>query len=190
MSDEEKPKVSLSEPDAPLEDDELVNIDDFVEEAEAELTEEEELRAENVDLKDRLMRSLAEQENLRKRAAKERIEAEQRGGRRLARDVLSVYDNMKRAVETVEDSQRESASALIEGIELTMRELINTFEKHQIEPIAPKEGDKFDPQIHEAMFEAAVPGTTKGNIIQVMADGFTIAGSMIRPAQVGVSSGG
>jgi len=167
MSDEEKPKVSLSEPDAPLEDDELVNIDDFAEEPEPELTEEEELRAENVDLKDRLMRSLAEQENLRKRGAKERIEAEQRGGRRLARDVLSVYDNMKRAVETVEDSQRESASALIEGIELTMRELISTFEKHQIEPIAPKEGDKFDPQIHEAMFEAAVPGTTKGNIIQV-----------------------
>lgn len=170
----ESPKVTLAEMDEP----------------EDEVSELDELQAKCDELQDKYMRAVAEGENVRKRAVKERIEAEQRGGRRLARDVLSVYDNMKRAIETVDDEQRASASALIEGIELTMRELINTFEKHQIEAIAPKEGEKFDPQFHEALFEAPVPGTTKGNIIQVLGEGFTIAGSLVRPAQVGVSSGG
>ena len=175
MSEDGKgPKVTLSEMDAP----------------EDEVSELDELQAKCDELQDKYMRAVAEGENVRKRAVKERVEAEQRGGRRLARDVLSVYDNMKRAIETVDDSQREGSKALIEGIELTMRELINTFEKHQIEAIAPKEGEKFDPQFHEALFEAPVPGTTKGHIIQVLGEGFTIAGSLVRPAQVGVSAGG
>jgi molecular chaperone GrpE len=172
--DGDSPKVTLSQMDEP----------------EEEISEVEELQQKCDELQDKYMRAVAEGENIRKRAVKERIEAEQRGGRRLARDVLSVYDNMKRAIETVDDAQREGSKALIEGIELTMRELINTFDKHQIEAIAPKEGEKFDPQFHEAMFEAPVPGTTKGNIIQVLGEGFTIAGSLVRPAQVGVSSGG
>ena len=88
----------------------------------------------------------------------------------------------------VTEDQRELASALIEGVELTMREIVNVFKKHGIEPIVPEIGDKFDPQDHEAMFEASVPGTKSGDIIQVMAEGFMLHDRLLRPAQVGVSS--
>jgi molecular chaperone GrpE len=71
---------------------------------------------------------------------------------------------------------------------LTMRELINVFRKHGIEPITPEVGDRFDPQIHQAMFEAPLPGTTAGDIIQVSAEGFMLHDRLLRPAQVGVSS--
>jgi molecular chaperone GrpE len=189
MSDEEKAKVSLSEPDVAL-DEELVNIEDFVDQPEPELTEEEELRAQNAELKDRLMRAMAEAENQRKRGERDRRDAEVYGGRKLARDLLSVYDNMKRAVETATDEQRAENKAMFEGIDLTQRELINTFAKHKITPIAPAVGDKFDPEIHQAMFEAPMPGTKAGQVIQVMDEGFMIADRLLRPANVGVSSGG
>lgn len=154
------------------------------------MSEAEALRDEISVLQDRLMRALAEAENQRKRGIRERHEAEERGGRRLARDILPVYDNMKRALEAIDDAQREQSKALIEGIELTQRELLNVFKKNNILPIDPQVGDKFDPQLHEALFEAPVPTVKKGHIIQVLGEGFTIAGSLVRPAQVGVSSGG
>ena len=106
----------------------------------------------------------------------------------LARDLLPVYDNMKRAVEATPEDQKEVAAALIEGVELTMRELVSVLKKHGIDPITPQVGDKFDPQHHEAMFEAPVPGTKAGEIIQVSADGFIMHDRLLRPAQVGVSS--
>ena len=107
MLDDEKPKVSLSEPDVPLEDEELVNIEDLTElenddsanDESEELSEVDELRAEIAELNDRLMRALAEAENQRKRGERDRRDAEVYGGRKLARDLLSVYDNMKRASE-------------------------------------------------------------------------------------------
>jgi molecular chaperone GrpE len=102
--------------------------------------------------------------------------------------MLPVYDNMKRALETVTDEQREANKALLEGIELTMRELISVFGKHGIVVISPEVGDRFDPQNHEAMFEAPVPDTKAGDIIQVMAEGFMLHDRLLRPAQVGVSS--
>lgn len=154
------------------------------------MSEEDALRDEISVLQDRLMRALAEAENQRKRGIRERQEAEERGGRRLARDILPVFDNMKRALDTVNDEQREKSKALIEGLELTQRELVNVFKKNNILPISPKVGDKFDPQMHEALFEAPVATVKKGHIIQVLSEGFTIAGSLVRPAQVGVSSGG
>jgi molecular chaperone GrpE len=95
---------------------------------------------------------------------------------------------MKRAVEAATDEQRASAAALIEGVELTMRELTNVLKKHGVTPISPQVGDKFDPQHHEAMFEAPVPGTKAGDIIQVSAEGFMLHDRLLRPAQVGVSS--
>jgi len=95
---------------------------------------------------------------------------------------------MKRAIEAADDETREKSKALIEGIELTQRELISVFGKHQIVPIAPEYGEKFDPQQHQAMFEAPVPNAPAGTIIQVMNEGFLIADRLIRPAQVGVSS--
>ncbi|TNF61215.1 MAG: nucleotide exchange factor GrpE [Rhodobacteraceae bacterium] len=153
-----------------------------------EATELDLLRQERDDFKDKFMRALAEAENSRKRSEKARREAEQYGGSRLARDMLPVYDNMKRALDTVTDEQRAMSAALLEGIELTMRELLNVFKKHGVEIVSPKIGDRFDPQMHEAMFEAPVPGTRAGDIIQVAAEGFMLHDRLLRPAQVGVSS--
>ena len=153
-----------------------------------EQDEVETLRAERDALQDKFMRALADAENARKRSDKDRREAEQYGGSKLARDMLPVYDNMKRALEAASEEQKQVAAALIEGIELTMRELVNTLKKHGIEPISPQVGDKFDPNVHEAMFEAPVPGTKSGDIIQVSAEGFWLHDRLLRPAQVGVSS--
>ncbi len=153
-----------------------------------EVDELEQARAERDDMRDRFMRVLAEAENSRKRGERDRREAEQYGGSKLARDMLPVYDNLKRALDTVTDDQRESSKALLEGVELTMREILNVFQKHGMEVIAPQIGDRFDPQNHEAMFEAALPGTKSGDIIQVMTEGFMLHDRLLRPAQVGVSS--
>ena len=157
-----------------------------------EYTEEEleldALRVERDDLKDRWMRALADAENARKRSDRDRREAENYGGSKLARDLLPVYDNLKRGLEAATDEQREVSAALIEGVELTMREVVNVFKKHGIEPISPEIGERFDPQNHEAMFEAPVPGTKAGDIIQVMTEGFMLHDRLLRPAQVGVSS--
>ena len=147
-----------------------------------------ELTAERDEYKDRFMRALADAENARKRSERDRREAEQYGGSKLARDLLPVYDNLHRALAAVTDEQRESDAALIEGVELTLRELQSVFEKHGIRVIRPEVGEAFDPQHHEAMFEAPVPETKAGDIIQVMADGFMLHDRLLRPAQVGVSS--
>ena len=148
----------------------------------------EQLVVERDQLKDRLMRSLADAENTRKRLERDRRDAETYGGSKLARDMLPVYDNMQRALEAVDDNQREASKALIEGIELTLRELLNTFSKHKIERVSPEIGEKFDPQVHQAMFEAPVPGIDGGKVIQMLTDGFVIGDRLLRPAQVGVSS--
>ena len=142
--------------------------------------------AERDEYRDRFMRALADAENSRKRADKDRREAENYGGSKMARDLLPVYDNMKRAVEAAGDEQKEAAAALIEGVELTMRELLNVFKKHGIQPISPQVGDRFDPQLHQAMFEAPLPGTKAGDIIQVSAEGFMLHDRLLRPSQVGV----
>ena len=153
-----------------------------------ELVEVDSLRAERDQFRDRFMRALADAENARKRSDKDRREAEQYGGSKLARDMLPVFDNMKRAIETATEEQKQVSAALIEGIELTMRELLNVFQKHGIRIVTPEVGDKFDPQLHQAMFEAPVPGTVAGEIIQVAAEGFLLHDRLLRPAQVGVSS--
>ena len=181
--------MSDAEAKKPANDDELIDITDpgALEEPEADemiLA----LQAERDEFKDKFMRALADAENSRKRSERDRREAEQYGGSKLARDLLPVFDNMKRAVQAVPQEARESSKAMIEGVELTMRELISVFRKHGIEPISPEVGDKFDPKLHEAMFEAPVPGTTAGEIVQVEADGFMLHDRLLRPARVGVSS--
>ncbi len=154
----------------------------------AEEGEVESLKAELGEMRDRWMRALADAENSRKRADRDRREAEQYGGSRLARDLLPVYDNLKRALDVVTEEQKEVASGLLEGVELTLRELTNIFEKHGMSVVSPKIGDKFDPQMHQAMFEAPLPNTKAGDIIQVMTEGFMLYDRLLRPAQVGVSS--
>ena len=149
------------------------------------------LRAERDELKDKWMRALAEAENARKRADRDRREAESYGGARLARDLLPVYDNLQRALAAAGEDKgacRAASAALVEGVELTLRELANVFARHGITVITPRVGDRFDPELHQAMFEAPVPGTKSGDIIQVMTEGFLLHDRLLRPAQVGVSS--
>lgn len=146
------------------------------------------LRAERDELRDRFMRALADAENARKRADRDRREAEQYGGSRLARDLLPVHDNLKRALDAASDETRTQAAALIEGVELTLRELMTVLSRHGVTAVEPAIGDMFDPQAHQAMFEAPVPGTKAGQIIQIMATGFLLHDRLLRPAQVGVSS--
>lgn len=180
----------------PKEENYLDDLDDAVAEEYAdqdiEISDDEieidELRAERDAFRDRFMRALADAENARKRAEKDRREAENYGGSKLSRDLLPIYDNMKRALEAATEEQKEVSAALIEGVELTMRELVNVFGKHGIEPITPQVGDRFDPKKHEAMFEAPLLGTQAGSIIQVSTEGFMLHDRLLRPAQVGVSS--
>ncbi|MEP4035153.1 nucleotide exchange factor GrpE [Pseudophaeobacter sp.] len=173
--------------------DDIANVE--AEELAAEMAEMDdaaieldELRAERDEYKDRFMRALADAENSRKRGDKARREAEQYGGSKLSRDILPVFDNLKRAVESASEEQKEVSAALIEGVELTLRSLLGVFEKHGVRIVSPQVGDRFDPQVHEAMFEAPVPGTKAGDIIQVSAEGFMLHDRLLRPAQVGVSS--
>lgn len=158
-------------------------------EAEAEFgTEIAGLRAERDEMRDRWLRAMADAENARKRGDRDRREGEQYGGSKLARDLLPVYDNLTRALEAASSDTSGVDKALVEGVELTMRELVNIFAKHAITKITPQPGDAFDPQLHQAMFEAPLPGTRAGEIIQVMTDGFMLHDRLLRPAQVGVSS--
>ena len=163
------------------ETEESIDIDADVE----EFDEIEALRLERDEFRDKFMRALADAENSRKRSEKDRREAENYGGSKLARDMLPVYDNLKRALEAPKE---DVSAALLEGVELTLRELQNVFKKHGIEVVSPQVGDAFDPQLHQAMFEAPVPGTKAGDIIQVSAEGFLLHDRLLRPAQVGVSS--
>ena len=146
-------------------------------------------RAEVEDLRDRLMRALAEVDNTRKRGERIRRDAEVYGGRRLAMDLLSVFDNMNRALSAVDDTQREVAGGLIEGIELTKRDLVEAFSRNGIVPVEPTVGEKFDPKQHSAVFNAPNPDVPAGCIATVLREGFVMADRLLRPAEVGVSSG-
>ena len=145
------------------------------------------VEAERDELNDKHLRALAEGENIRRRAMKDREEGEKYGGVRLARDMLAVYDNLTRALEAADETVRESAPEFIEGVELTQRELLNAFAKHKIQPVAPAVGDKFDANLHQAMFEAPAPGAENNTVIQVMQQGFQISDRLLRAAMVGVA---
>lgn len=165
-----------------------VLIGEEARDADAAAAEIEALRAERDDMRDRFMRALADAENIRKRGERDRREAEQYGGSRLARDLLPVHDSLRRALDAASEEQRAANKALIDGIELTLREFINVLGKHGVKPIVPAVGEAFDPQLHQAMFEAPLPGTRAGDIIEVMTEGFMLHERLLRPAQVGVSS--
>tara|TARA_R110000787_G_scaffold144720_4_gene258554 strand:+ start:6570 stop:7124 length:555 start_codon:yes stop_codon:yes gene_type:complete len=181
----------MADPNDFLDDPEAAEAEAYANEME-EIDEDElaleEIIQERDQYKDRLIRALADAENARKRSEKDRREAENYGGSKLARDMLSVYDNMKRALESATEEQREVSGPLLEGVDLTMRELVSVFKKHGMEVIQPEVGDRFDPKFHQAMFEAPVPNTKAGDIIQVAAEGFMLHDRLLRPAQVGVSS--
>ncbi|MEJ8572694.1 nucleotide exchange factor GrpE [Microbaculum marinum] len=152
-----------------------------------------ELRAENADLRDRLLRAVAEMENFRKRAEREKKEAAQFAISQFARDLLGVSDNMRRALDTVGGEAREAAdpvfASLLEGVEMTEREFLKTLEKHGVSRIDPQ-GQRFDPNYHQAMFEVPDESVPSGTVVQVVQAGYKIADRCLRPAMVGVSKGG
>jgi len=151
------------------------------------------LAKEAADLKDRLLRTLAEMENLRRRTDREVADARAYGATSFARDILAVADNMERALKALDDEIRDKADAgvkaLLDGVELTERELIKVMEKHGVKKVEPR-GQKFDPNLHQAMFELPDPSVPAGTIVQVMQPGYTIGERVLRPALVGIAKGG
>lgn len=144
-------------------------------------------------LKDKLLRTLADMENLRRRTEREVADARVYGISSFARDILGVADNFRRALDAVGPDLRKTAdpavSALIEGVELTERELLKALEKNGIRKIEPQ-GEKFDPNLHQAMFEVPDPSVPAGCVVQVVQAGYLIGDRVLRPALVGVSKGG
>lgn len=150
------------------------------------------LAAEVATLKDRLLRSFADMENLRRRTEREVADARTYGVTALARDVVGVADNMHRALAAAGDAGialEGPAKALLDGVELTERELHKGLEKHGVRRFDPK-GAKFDPNLHQAMFEVPDATVPAGFVVQVVQAGYMIGDRVLRPAMVGVSKGG
>lgn len=151
------------------------------------------LTAERDELKDRMLRTLAEMENLRRRTEREVADARTYAVTNFARDMLNVADNVHRALESVPADQRSAAEGsfkgLIDGIELTERDLVKNLERHGVKPVEPQ-GQKFDPNRHQAMFEVPNPDVPAGTVVQVVQTGYVIGDRVLRPALVGVAKGG
>ncbi|PCJ37266.1 MAG: nucleotide exchange factor GrpE [Alphaproteobacteria bacterium] len=143
------------------------------------------------DLKDRLLRAVAETENLRRRADREKADAANYAMTAFARDLLSVGDNLRRALDSIpaDTDLGDNAKTLVEGIEMTERELLNMLERHNIKKIDPM-GEKFSHALHQALFEVPDTGKEDGTIVQVMQVGYVIKDRLLRPAMVGVAKGG
>ncbi|RXH24557.1 MULTISPECIES: nucleotide exchange factor GrpE [Bradyrhizobium] len=153
----------------------------------------ETLQKEVAEARDRMLRTLAEMENLRKRTTKEVADARLYGITGFARDVLDIADNLQRALDAVPAEARATADpgliSLIEGVELTERSLLNALEKHGVKKLDPQ-GQKFDPNFHQAMYEVPDPSVPSGTVVQIMQAGYTIGDRVLRPALVGVAKGG
>jgi molecular chaperone GrpE len=151
------------------------------------------LTREAAEARDKMLRTLAEMENLRKRTSREVADARTYGITGFARDVLEIADNLQRALDAVPVEARAAADpglkALIEGVELTERSLLNALEKHGVRKLDPL-GEKFDPNFHQAMFEVPDPSVPAGTVVQVVQAGYMIGERVLRPALVAVSKGG
>jgi molecular chaperone GrpE len=160
---------------------------------EAAASDVEALQQENAGLKDRLLRALAEMENLRRRTEREVADAKTYGVSSFARDVLGVADNLRRALDHLPAEARESADAatksLIEGVEVTERDFLSRLTRHGVKKLEPQ-GERFDPNVHEALFEVPDESVPAGTVVQVIESGYTIGDRVLRPAKVGVSKGG
>ena len=151
------------------------------------------LEREHAEMKDRLLRTLAEMENLRKRTEREIADSRLYSVASFARDMLNVADNMRRALDAVPPELRADADpnvkALVEGVDLTERELQKALEKNGIRQFSPQ-GEKFDPNLHQAMFEVPDASVPAGSVVQVVQPGYMLGERVLRPALVGVSKGG
>jgi molecular chaperone GrpE len=168
---------------------EAISVDDLLR-AGTEPAREASLRNEVAELKDRLLRAMADTENLRRRAEREKAEATLYAASNFARDLLSVADNMARALEAMPEKARERADEatrnLLAGIDLTYRELMQVFERYNIRRVDPL-GERFDPNFHQAMFEVPDPEAAPGTVVQVVQPGYRIGERVLRPALVGVA---
>jgi len=153
----------------------------------------ERVEAEKAEAQDRGIRLVAEMENLRKRTARDVVDARQYSIAAFAREMLAVSDNLRRALDALPAEARQAGDAgllaLIEGVELTERSMLQALEKHGVKRISPI-GERFDPNFHQAMFEIQDPETPSNTVLQVVQDGYVIGDRVLRPALVGVSRGG
>lgn len=149
---------------------------------------QDDAQAEIAKLKDQLLRALAEGENIRKRGERAAADAAQYGAARFARDLLSVADNLRRALEALPDEARkdELAKALIAGVEATEKDLKTIFERHGIKAIEPK-GERFNPNLHQAIAEVPAQGQSPGTVVSVMQTGYMLGDRLLRPAMVTVA---
>lgn len=151
------------------------------------------LKAEHADLKDKYLRLAAEMDNLRRRTEREIKDAKTYAAAGFARDMLSVSDNLRRALDAVPAEARAAAEsglmALVEGVEMTERAMLSALERHGVKKLEPA-GQKFDPHFHQAMFEVPNADIPNNTVIQVVQDGYVIGDRVLRPAMVGVSKGG
>jgi molecular chaperone GrpE len=148
---------------------------------------------ESAELKDKVLRTLAEMENLRRRTEREVSDARAYGIASFARDVLGIADNMQRALDAARQelsgSTDPGVKTLLEGVELTERELLKSLEKNGVRRFDPQ-GEKFDPNLHQAMYEVPDPSVPSGMVMQVIQPGYMIGERILRPALVAVSKGG
>jgi molecular chaperone GrpE len=150
------------------------------------------LEDENAELKDRLLRALAEVENVRRRAERDLSDMRQYAITKFAGDMLNVADNLERAIASIPAEAGEGGGAvktLIEGVKLTEKEVLGSLDKHGIKRLNPM-GQRFDPNFHEALFAVPDPSVPNGTVINVMEPGYSIGSRVLRPAKVGVASGG
>lgn len=151
------------------------------------------LEAENADVKDRLLRLAADMENLRRRTAREIHDARQYAVTNFARDMLAVSDNLDRALAAVPAEAKDAGdpgfTALVEGVEMVARSMLSSLERHGVKKLEPQ-GQRFDPNFHQAMFEVPDETIASGTVVQVVQDGYAIGERVLRPAMVGVSKGG
>jgi molecular chaperone GrpE len=149
------------------------------------------LEAELAEQKDRLLRALAETENVRRRAQREREDASKYAVAGFAKDLLSAADNLRRALESLPEAEikDERTRGLLAGVAATERELLSVFERHGIRRIDPK-GDPFDHNLHQAIFEAERNDQPSGTVVEVLQPGYVLHDRLLRPAMVGVAKGG
>jgi molecular chaperone GrpE len=151
------------------------------------------LQAEVASLKDQLLRALAETENVRRRTQRDREEQVRYAAAGFARELLNVADNLRRALDAVPAAALETDEALktlADGVSLTERELLQVFDRQGIRKIEPAFGERFDPNLHQAMFEVPNTGQPAGSVVQVMQAGWIMHDRLLRPALVGVAKGG
>jgi molecular chaperone GrpE len=182
MSDEKEPSAPANDTAAEAEADA------------APATPEERIAAleqELADSQDRLLRALAETENTRRRAQRERTDAERYGLAKFAGDLLSVADNLHRALDSLPEAEAKDdrTRSLLAGVAATERELLAAFERHGLKRVDPK-GEKFDHNFHQAVFEVENTGQSAGTVVEVLQPGYVVHDRLLRPAMVGVAKGG